>query len=109
MKEYQVEESRTILHKISSNVSNLSWASRFDWNYMCVELIKLFKDGDILMLLDDNQFGYYSNKTRTVQQVGVQQVGMYKDAAGKDYASALIFIPSLFSLKNFRFENLISI
>ncbi|XP_042035054.1 uncharacterized protein LOC121781371 [Salvia splendens] len=103
MKEYHVEESWTTLHKISSNVSNLSWASSFHWNYKCVEPIRLFKDGDILMLLVVNQFSYYSNKTKTVQQVA-----MFKDAVGKDYVSALIFTPSLFSLKNFGFENVIS-
>ncbi|XP_047959886.1 uncharacterized protein LOC125205113 [Salvia hispanica] len=103
MKEYHVEESWTILYKIGSNGFDLDWPSGFDWNYMCVKPIKLFKDGDVLMLLYEKWLIYYSNKTRTIQQVG-----MFKDATAKDKVSAMIFTPSLFSLKNFVFENVIS-
>ncbi|KAL1533719.1 soyasapogenol B glucuronide galactosyltransferase [Salvia divinorum] len=97
MKEYQVEESWTIEYKLSTIGYD------FDWVYLRVEPIKLFKDGDILMLLDENSLIYYSNKTRTFQEVG-----MFKDLDVKDYIDALIFNPSLFSLKKFGFENVIS-
>ena len=103
MKEYHVEESWTILYKMSSNGFDFDRASVFGWNYMCVKPIKLFKDGDVLMLLAKKRLIYYSNKTRTIQQVG-----MFEDAAAKDYVSALIFTPSLFSFKNFGFKNVIS-
>ncbi|XP_042033556.1 F-box protein CPR1-like [Salvia splendens] len=103
MKEYQVEESWTMLYKISNNGFDFDRASGFGWNYMCVKPIKLFKDGDVLMMLDEKRLIYYSNKTRIVQQVD-----MFKDAAAKDYVSTLVFTPSLFSLKNFRFKNVFS-
>ena len=51
------------------------------------------------MLLDHSIKIYYSNKTRTLQQVN-----MLNDADA-DYA--LIFNPSLLSLKSFGFENVI--
>ncbi|XP_047953518.1 F-box protein At3g07870-like [Salvia hispanica] len=103
MKEYQVEESWTNLHKISRNGFDLDWDFASDWKYMGVKPIRLFKDGDVLMLLDQKKLIYYSNKTKTIQQVG-----MLNDATAQNYVSAMIFTPSLFSFKNFVFENVIS-
>ncbi|XP_047959922.1 F-box protein CPR1-like [Salvia hispanica] len=97
MKEYQAEDSWTIEYKLSTIVSD------FDRDLMCVDPIIHFKDGDFLMLLNEDRLIYYSNNTRTFQQVA-----MFRDAAAKDYIRALIFTPSLFSIKNFGFENVIS-
>ncbi|KAL1533742.1 F-box protein CPR1-like [Salvia divinorum] len=95
MKEYQVEESWTVEYKLSAT----------DWyTYILFYPIKVFKDGDILMLLGQMWLIYYSNKTRTTRQVS-----MFKDAAAEDYhTSAMIFTPSLFSLKSFGVGNVIS-
>ncbi|XP_042031606.1 F-box protein CPR1-like [Salvia splendens] len=98
MKEYQVEDSWTIEYKLRT----ISFGFDFDLDYICVHPTKHFKDGDILMLLDETDLVYYSNKIRTFQRVGI-----FKDAAA-GYLTALIFTPSLFSLKNFGFENVIS-
>ncbi|XP_042033557.1 putative F-box protein At3g16210 [Salvia splendens] len=99
MKEYQVNESWTVEYKMST--------ASFDGHYTLVhytlvKAIKFFKDGDVLMLLDHSILVYYSNKTRTLQQVN-----MLKDAdENKGYPR--IFNPSLLSLKSFGFENVIS-
>ena len=99
MKEYQVVESWTMEYKISTIELDLS----FRRHYISVEAIKLFRDGDVLMLLDRSILVYYSNKTRTPQQFD-----MYQNGDAKDYNPALIFYPSLLPLKNFGFENVIS-
>ncbi|XP_042032218.1 F-box/LRR-repeat/kelch-repeat protein At1g09650-like [Salvia splendens] len=100
MKEYLVVESWTIEYKISINELDLSFCRR----YVFVEAIKLFRDGDVLMLVDRSILVYYSNKTRTLQQFD-----KYQDADAKVYNTAVIFYPSLLSLKNFGFENVISL
>ena len=97
MKEYQVDESWTIEFKISTN----GFGCYFRRHYLSIEAIKHFKDGDVLMLVDNSILFYYSNKTITLQHVD-----MFKDANVK--GCALIFNPSLLSLKNFGFENVIS-
>ena len=94
MNEYQVDESWTIESKISTN----GFGCYFPRNYLSIEAIKLFKDGDVLMLVDNSILLYCSNKTRNLQLVD-----MFKDANVK--GCALI---SLLSLKNFLFENVIS-
>ncbi|XP_047961896.1 uncharacterized protein LOC125206699 [Salvia hispanica] len=98
MKEYQVEDSWTIEYKLS--IIGFDFDS--DLDYICVHPIKHFKDGDILMLLDEDDVIYYSNKTRTFQRID-----MFKDEAAV-YRAALIFTPSFFSLKNFGLENVFS-
>ncbi|XP_042032201.1 F-box protein At3g07870-like [Salvia splendens] len=97
MKKYQVNESWTIEYKMSTTTFGTSF-----YRYTPVEAIKLFKDGDVLMLLARSSLFYYSNRTRTLQQVD-----MLKDANEKK-GYPLIFNPSLLSLKNFGFENVIS-
>ena len=74
------------------------------WVDTLVFPIKVFKGGDVYMLLNRNDLIYYSNKTRTTQRVG-----MFNDAdAGYFLNFAAIFTPSLFSLKSFGLENVIS-
>ncbi|XP_047959468.1 F-box protein At3g07870-like isoform X2 [Salvia hispanica] len=97
MKEYQVEDSWTIEYKLST-----MFDINFNLDHLYVHLIKHFKDGDILMMLDEYDLIYYSNKTRTLQQVG-----MFRDGSA-GLIRPLIFTPSLISLKNFGFENVIS-
>ena len=91
MKEYQVEESWT-KHQIRIDTDY-----QFLIEHMVVAPIKVYKNGDVLMFLDDTCLVYYSNKTRTTQRVGMF-----------DITHATIFTPSLFSLKNFGGENVIS-
>ena len=91
MKEYQVEESWT-KHQI-----RIDCDYEFEIEHMIVAPIKVYKNGDVLMFLDDTCLVYYSNKTKTTQRVG-----MFDDW------EATIFTPSLFSLKNFGGENVIS-
>ncbi|KAL1533739.1 F-box protein-like protein [Salvia divinorum] len=96
MKEYQVEESWTIKYQIST--------IDFDWNTMNIYPIKIFKNGDVLMYPEEMGFIYYSNKTRTNRLVG-----MLTDTTSEDdIASFMIYTPSLFSLKNFGVEDVIS-
>ncbi|XP_047961892.1 F-box protein At3g07870-like [Salvia hispanica] len=98
MKEYQVDESWTVEYKMSTAGLDIS---NFNTRYMHVAAIKLFKDGDVLMMLDHSILVYYSNKTRTLRRVN-----MLKDAdAKKGYAQ--IFNPSLLSLKSLGLKNVI--
>ncbi|XP_042035031.1 F-box protein CPR1-like [Salvia splendens] len=96
MKEYRVEESWTKLSTIGFD---------FDFGQVVnfVHPIKVFKDGDILMLLNGYRFIFYSNKTKTIQRVG-----MFNDANAGYFFSEMIFTPSLFSLKSFESENVFS-
>ena len=96
MKDYQVEDSWTMEYRLSTVGFD------FDLDDMYLHPIRHFKDGDILMLLVEYDLIYYSSKTRTFQQVGMFKVG------SASFLSALIFTPSLFSLRNFGFENVIS-
>ncbi|XP_047979034.1 F-box protein CPR1-like [Salvia hispanica] len=100
MKEYQVEESWTIEYKLSTVALGFD-----EWIHLSFRPIKVFKDGDILMLLmEDGQLIYYSNKTTTAQRIV-----LFNDAAVVRYnTDAMVFTPSLFSLNNFEFENVIS-
>ncbi|KAL1533736.1 F-box protein-like protein [Salvia divinorum] len=96
MKEYQVEESWTMKYQIST--------IDFAWNTMNVCPIKIFENGDVLMYPEEMCFIYYSNKTRTNRLIG-----MLTDATSEDdISSFMIYTPSLFSLKNFGVENVIS-
>ena len=95
MKEYRVEESWTLEYKLSNNELYI--------NLYCIYPIKVFKDGDILMWLSIDQFIFYSNKTKTIQRVG-----MFNDPNARYFFNAMIFTPNLFSLKSFEFENVIS-
>ena len=91
MKEYRVNESWTIEYKLGTLEEK------------AVYPIKLFKDGDFLMLLN-MQLIYHSNKTKSTQEVGI-----FKGLASTDYYTCVkIFTPSLFSLKSFGIENVIS-
>ncbi|KAL1538389.1 hypothetical protein AAHA92_27144 [Salvia divinorum] len=92
MREHQVEESWTIEYKIRVDCDY-----EFEMEDMYIIPIKIFKNGDILMFLEDQCLAYYSNKTRTIQRVGMF-----------DLADTMIFTPSLFSLKKFGGENVIS-
>ncbi|XP_042032208.1 uncharacterized protein LOC121778883 [Salvia splendens] len=64
MKEYRVEESWTIEYKL--NTIGFEFDPQVE-NF--VYPIKVFKDGDILMLLNGDRFIFYSNKTKTIQHV----------------------------------------
>ncbi|XP_042032323.1 putative F-box protein At1g32420 [Salvia splendens] len=102
MKEYRVEESWTIKYKFSTIDFDIDF--NVDWVGLSVLPIKVFKDGDVLMLIDEEQLIYYSNKTRTTQKVGV-----FNDTDEEYYfTSTMIFTPSFFSLKSFNFENVMS-
>ena len=94
MKEYQVDESWIMEYKM--NTFDLC----IDWHYKSVEVIKIFKDTDILFLRDENRLCHYSNKTKTLQQVD-----MFENAY--EIGHSLVFTPSLFSLKKFGFKNVI--
>ncbi|XP_042031764.1 uncharacterized protein LOC121778473 [Salvia splendens] len=96
MKEYGVEGSWTVEFKLSTVGCDDGWDD------ISIDPIRHFKDGDVLMSLYRYQLIYYSNKARTIQEVG-----MFKDAVA-GYLTALIFTPTLLSLKNFGFENVIS-
>ncbi|KAL1533732.1 F-box protein-like protein [Salvia divinorum] len=101
MKEYRVQESWTMEYQISIDID--CGFVYGHWNLMYVYPIKVFENGDVLMSLEEKCLIYYSNKTRTIRQVGKLTDGTSED----DGASALIYTPSLFSLKNFAVENVI--
>ncbi|KAL1533718.1 putative F-box protein [Salvia divinorum] len=131
MKEYQVEASWTIEYRLSTNGFDFDFGTR---NRMeSVYPIKLFKDGDILMLMlpkDINFYNrkrrliYYSNKTGTIQQLGmideqlgtIGVLGMIAEqhrtiedvVVGNHLTRAMIFTPALLSLASFGNENVIS-
>ena len=64
-----------------------------------VSPIKIFKDGDILMLWNTNDLIYYSNKTKKVDMI---KNGFIK------LTFAVIFTPSLISLESFGFKTVLS-
>ena len=100
MKEYRVEESWSIEYKLSTIGFDIDggWVN----NFAC--RIKMFKDGDVLMILDGEDLIYYSNKTRSTQHIG-----MFNDANEGYYVNvATIFTPSLFKLESFGLESVIS-
>ncbi|KAL1533735.1 F-box protein-like protein [Salvia divinorum] len=102
MKEYRFQESWTMEYQISIDID-----CGFDfspWDLMNVYPIKVFENGDVLILLKGKCLIYYSNKTRTIRQAGMLTDGTSKN----DGASAMIYTPSLYSLKNFGVENVIS-
>lgn len=101
MKEYQVEESWTIMYQISLDFDH---GFGVPWYLMHVYPIKLFENGDVLMFTEKNQCLIYSNKTRTIRQINVLKDGTSKN----DMVSVMNYTPSLFSLKNFGVENVIS-
>ncbi|XP_047953534.1 putative F-box protein At1g47730 [Salvia hispanica] len=94
MKEYQVEESWTLEYKLNID-------SDFDRFCMLVDPIKLFKDGDILMLMNKTRLIYYSNKTRTFEHVG-----MFKDLEAKNYINGEIRCSSFSGRKPSEIGNL---
>ena len=101
MKEYHVEESWTILYKISSN--GFDFGLNCPLEVMPVYPLKLFKDGDVLMLLDERLI-YHYNKTRTTRDIRI-----FMDLVAMDHHTYVkIFTPSLFSLKSLGIENVIS-
>ncbi|XP_042033561.1 uncharacterized protein LOC121780106 [Salvia splendens] len=77
MKDYRVGESWTIDCKNSVDF-DIDLVYDFDCHDMTVHPIKLFKNGDILMLFEDKCLFYYSHETRT------KQVGMLTDGNPKD-------------------------
>ncbi|XP_042033559.1 F-box protein CPR1-like [Salvia splendens] len=131
MKEYRVEESWTIEYRLSTNGFNFDFGIR---NRMeSVYPIKVFNDGDVLMLMVANDINfyyrkrhliYYSSKTDTIQQLGMINeqlgtIGSYgmvaeqhltiEDVYVENHLTrAMIFTPALLSLKSFGIENVIS-
>ncbi|KAL1533738.1 F-box protein-like protein [Salvia divinorum] len=106
MKEYRVEESWTMEYQISIDFNfDYGFDISFDfWNLINIYPIKVFQNGDVLMFMEEKCLIYYSNKTRTIRHAGMLADGTTVD----DIASAMIYTPSLFSLKNFAVERVIS-
>ena len=131
MEEYRVEESWTIEYRLSTNGFNFDFAIRDKME--SVYPIKVFNDGDVLMLMvasDINFYNrkrrliYYSSKTGTIQQLGmineplgtIGSKGMFAEQhrtieyvyVGNHLNRAMIFTRILLSLKSFGIENVIS-
>ncbi|XP_057793480.1 F-box protein At3g07870-like [Salvia miltiorrhiza] len=100
MKEYGVEESWRKEYVMIQNPD----FGRDDQLPPFYYPIKVFKDGDILMLWEEKLLIYYSNNTKTTQQICVLAFA----GDNHNYIYAMIFTPSLFSLKNLGMENVIS-
>ncbi|KAL7156017.1 hypothetical protein ABFS83_03G114800 [Erythranthe nasuta] len=65
--------------------------------------IKVFKDGDILMVLSDLYIFYYSNKTKTTTPV--YMLGVYEDIGGLKallHSSSFLSLESSFPMENVR-------
>ncbi|XP_047948951.1 F-box protein CPR1-like [Salvia hispanica] len=92
MKEYKVKESWTMEYQIVIDFDH-------DWSYLNICTFKIFKNGDVLIVLGDTCLIYYSNKMDSIQQVGI---------ITDELAYTMIYTPSHFSLKNFGGENVIS-
>ena len=102
MKEYRVVESWTMVSHIGIDID--CGFNDCHWRPMNVYLIKLFENGDVMMFLEEKCLIYYSNETRTLREVRRLTEG----TSEHDEASAMIYTPSLFSLKSFGVENVIS-
>ena len=92
MKEYQAKESWTMEYQIGIDFD-------LEWIYLNISRCKVFKNGDVLIFLEDACLIYYSNKTKTTQQFGIPR---------NNLTYAMIYTPSHFSLKNFGGETVIS-
>ncbi|XP_047959925.1 F-box protein CPR1-like [Salvia hispanica] len=106
MKEYGDAGSWTKEYTMGTYTFDFDDYFCMDWTKMkCVFPIEIFKDGDVLILMEKMRLIYYSKKTRKTQQVG-----LFKNAvAKKDYFTfATIFTPSLLSLKSFEVENVVT-
>lgn len=92
MKEYGIEESWT-----------KAFTLRECWNSVSVAYlnpIKVFKDGDMLMLCEEDlQLYCYSKRTRSIQKTLVSKTSGYP-------SSLLIYRPSFLPLKDFLLEDL---
>ncbi|XP_047977667.1 F-box protein At3g07870-like [Salvia hispanica] len=93
MKEYGVEESWTKEYTMRLNDGDEIYVEGWELVYP----IKVFEDGDILMLVKDTQLLYYSAKNETVGQVGI--VGA---ASG-----SILFTPTFLSLKSLGVESVV--
>ncbi|XP_047979037.1 F-box protein CPR1-like [Salvia hispanica] len=67
MKKYRVDESWTIEYKLKT----MDFAFNVARVNMVVRPIKIFKDGDAFMLVNEHQLIYYFNMTEPTQKVGV--------------------------------------
>ncbi|XP_047961890.1 uncharacterized protein LOC125206693 [Salvia hispanica] len=102
MKEHRVVESWTMMYHISIDID--CGIDDCHWKLMNVYPIKLFENGDVIMFLEEKCLIYYSSKTRNLREVCRLTEGTSED----DEACAMIYTSSLFSLKSFGVENVIS-
>ncbi|XP_057764999.1 F-box protein At3g07870-like [Salvia miltiorrhiza] len=68
--------------------------------------IKVFQNGDMLMLWDEQFLCYYFNKTRTYQEIGL--FGGVRDDDDYCYFNLMLLTPTFLSLKSCGMENVIS-
>lgn len=96
MEEYGVAESWTKKVEVKQDHG--------DYYVFTLHLIKWFKDGDLLMGVNDSRLFYYSNETNVIQQVDMFRI----DGSIRDTVEAISHIPSFLSLKSFGMENVSS-
>lgn len=64
--------------------------------------IKVFENGDVMMVWDSKFLFYYSKETRTTQEIGVFE------SRGNNFFKPMLVTPSLFTLKRLGMENVVS-
>ncbi|XP_042035035.1 uncharacterized protein LOC121781357 [Salvia splendens] len=84
MKEYRVEQSWTIDYRLSTNGFNFDFGFRNGME--SVYPIKVFNDGDVLMLMVTNDINFYNRKRRLIyyssKTYTIQQLGMINEQLG---------------------------
>ncbi|KAK4483844.1 hypothetical protein RD792_011051 [Penstemon davidsonii] len=97
MKEYGVEDSWT------KEVVIDKYPDLDSITYEAVYVLKVFKDGDILMLWEDTCLFYYCEKTKSAKKVDLFERDQYDY-----YINALLHTSSFVSLGRFALENVSS-
>ncbi|XP_057797595.1 F-box/kelch-repeat protein At3g06240-like [Salvia miltiorrhiza] len=106
MKEYGVEKSWTKEYVVTPNLAFLGHGlDKFP--FQLLQPIKVFKNGDVLMLCGRKMFMYHSKHTKTTREID----GFFGQGEGFYYLNSLLLTPSLLPLKSFagmENENVIS-
>ncbi|XP_057793483.1 uncharacterized protein LOC131010101 [Salvia miltiorrhiza] len=109
MKEYGVEKSWTKEYVVTPNLAYLDNCGHGldKFPFQLLQPIKVFKNGDLLMLCGGKMFMYHSKHTKTTREIG----GFVGQGEEFDHLHSLLLTPSLVSLKSFagmENENVIS-
>ncbi|KAL8499461.1 hypothetical protein ACS0TY_022430 [Phlomoides rotata] len=115
--ESTLEDDKVVIWLMEEYGNVKSWTKKLVFNctlegefHLLYELhpLKVFKDGDILMEINNGVFFYYCNKTKTIQEVDMFKVGLKVPCYFRVRIQAIVYAPSFRSLKSLGMENVIS-